>query len=242
MNNPVISIHPAKCFRHDCPNEDVCYMKKRRSTTWENPYKYLGWKTRRCDIYVSVCECGSHCDMAEEYFRENKKVNITLPVMMIDRFKHLLKDERRNRLQISVHSLEDIKIVGNDIQKLYLIKDKETLSFALDVLRNGHISNIHFPIDMNFITKEHLLLLVKEWVKCKDASITIDSCVENYVVHGKCLYETNYIDLSCTGEYRKCPFAVQGLLIPRKTSIMRLIRQRVPTNCKYRIIFGGKDG
>lgn len=245
MNRSVISIHPSKCSG-GCPNENVCYLKK-RVTTNTNSIKlksYLGLTLYTHDIYLSVCS-QKQVNEALTLVRCFKRVNLTIPFTLLDNFKHLLQSPIRNRLQISVYSEDNIKVIGNEVQKLYLIKDQETLEFTKTVFKDEYISNIHFPIDQNFITKDETLKLLKLWRDCKDPTITLDSCLENYAVHGKCLYQENYVDISLDGVYRKCVFDLVGKKIQDVNgidqSIKKLIKKSEPVYCKYHTIFGGNN-
>ena len=72
-------------------------------------------------------------------------------------------------------------------------------------------------------------------------SITLDSCLENYVVHGKCVYNENYVDLNFDGTFRKCPFTKNGIEVKKTDTIQSMIKHKEKPECIYSKLFGGND-
>jgi len=96
------------------------------------------------------------------------------------------------------------------IQKIFLIKNVETFNIAKNIFElPKSYSKIHFVLEQQFVkdNKDLILALVSAWNNCTNKTLSLDSCLQNYVLNGTCAYKDNYIDIRYDGSVRRCPFS-----------------------------------
>lgn len=240
-----ISIHGSAC-EFSCEHHTVCYHRKKNEVPKGsfdiNSIMKPTLNNDEYKIFVSVC---SHVDYVGGIYLLNHtdNVTLTLPTSLYDdkQFRCLSCNciDYKDRIQVTVTSDDDIKTIGNDIQKLFLIKDDETFMYAMELIKSERVSNIHFPIAQEYANISKIISIATLWKECSDETITIDSCLENFIVHGKCVYQDDYIDINYDGTYRKCPFKKDGTIIKDSDTIESMINTNDTVDCIYSIIFGG---
>jgi hypothetical protein len=241
-----VSIHGSAC-EFECPHAAVCYHRKKDkvpigSFNISNIVDDI-LDNKEYSIYMSVCSASDY--VRGIYLLNNfNNVNITIPVGLLNnkQLNYVNCDclDNSDRIQVTVSTMADIVLVGNKIQKLFLIKDDESFSTAVDILKHGHIDNIHFPIEQEYIKLSKLLTLIGAWRDCKNTTISLDSCLENFVVHGKCVYLDDYVDINYDGTYRKCPFKKTGKIIRDSDTVESMINDNDEVDCIYSKLFGGR--
>ena len=95
---------------------------------------------------------------------------------------------------------------------MFLIKDDMTYDIAVRVFAEAlrpNINKIHFPIEHEWarLNQGKIIKLVGDWNISDNKTLSLDSCLENYLLHNKCVYKDNYIDLRFDGSVRRCPFS-----------------------------------
>ncbi len=240
----IISVHGDKCG-FDCPHAAVCYHRRKDeqeldTKTLRKIMIDIFSNVKDAEVYISVCSYSDFamCSMLASTLTETN-VNFTLPVTLW-RANKAFSAAVSSKLQVTVYNMEDIIEIGNDVQKLYLIKDDETFNTAMTIMTDESVSNIHFPIDQNYATKENLTIILKAWKKMKDTTITIDSCLENFVVHGKCVYSDNYVDVNYDGTYRKCVFEKKGFKMRKDLTLNDMINTKYMPKCIYSKLFSNR--
>jgi hypothetical protein len=197
----IISIHANECKNIKCPERKVCYLCKRNYTGGKiTPSVYravlqeLDNKTAQVHYATDILD-----DNTKKLLEAGSFITIPFNVLKTNRsYLDLFKDQ----VHVSVYQLDDIFLNENDLleyQKLFLIKDSETLAIATDVVQTGSddIGKIHFPIDQNWardnieICKEFLLKYhVHQFT---NSDITIDNCASHCLTNGKCGYDCHRI-------------------------------------------------
>ena len=222
--NKIISVHNYSC-KTKCQHADVCYFvnsKHKEVDEIEDGQvdkietvvdKITGEK----DIYYSGCDfLPSYVTYGMTIYGHEKEKHMTFSsnhynhMVNIASSKEDLEKFKKN-IQITVYSLDDLKDAKYySIQKLYLIKDEESFNIATRILMDGgRYNKVHFPIYQKWAeeNEDKLLILVGLWNLCNNHSLSLDSCLENYISNGTCGYAEDYIDLRYDGTVRRCPFS-----------------------------------
>jgi hypothetical protein len=237
-SSKLVSIHSDECHT-GCPNIDVCYFVKRKESKVVN-LTDLRLKAISAGyiVHEAISSIIQPTDARLNLVRINKNYNLTVSRNLFDYNITLTRELSYlpiNQVQVSCYDHRDLfRFI--DYQKLFLIKDEVTFNTYKEIQNDIRLTKVHFTIDQQWLTSSTL----KEIVEIHNSSplhkITLDSCLSNWVVHGKCMYMENYIDLSTDGTFRKCPFKVEGMPINDKT-IKEMIQYTEPVTCKYQKIF-----
>jgi len=209
LSHKVVSLHLQRCSGY-CPNASVCYHRNKldgcNSHILENNMREklirYGFK-----VHESLCEG------TITYFRDLLDVypnyNITLSCGMKSS-EYYIKKEYKENIQITVYEKEDIEKL-KIYQKLYLIKDKVTLDFAFERMKEN-TGRLHFLLDQTFVrdNKWVLPLVIKNFQDREDWSQSVDTCLTSWLVNGHCPYTKDYLDITEDGTGRKCPYARAG--------------------------------
>lgn len=229
-SNRVVSLHLEKCTR-PCRNEKICYHLNKKLLNYDisSITKWLKEVAipKGYTIYDSICNLTR--DLSDFYSYDN--YNITINSKHINGLKYSID---KSRLQITIHNDKDIRKYIN-YQKLYLIHDDESLSFAIRKMKDitGYL---HFVFYQNYIDKEKLLLITNKFTNRVDKKQSLDSCYSSWLLNGKCPYEKDYIDISYDGSIRKCPFQKIGAYPKSFKNIFRVKPKQ--ERCIYEKIFG----
>lgn len=243
----IVSIHANECKNIKCPERKVCYLCKRNITGGKiTPSVYRS-------VLKELDDKTSHVHYATDVLNDEAKrlleagANITIPFNVLKANRQYL-DLFKDHVQVSIYQLDEIFLNENDLleyQKLFLIKDTETLNIANDIIETGSmaIGKIHFPIDQNWARNNIIsckdFLLKYYGNDLIDSDITIDNCAAHYLTNGKCGYISNYVDINFDGTYRKCPFEINGDHINNKT-IDDMIATEYEPRCLWAFMFKRK--
>lgn len=220
----VVSLHMQKCSG-GCPNASVCYHKNKaeevvnelkpdnrhllRIRLLEEGYK----------IHESVCEMYNkyYLDLAKEY----PNYNITISHEEIIRyssspgFKKKCCDEMKDQVQVSVYDLDQIEEY-KDYQKLFLIKDFDTLGQAFQLMKM-ETGKLHFIIDKKFLSEVNARNRIRDFINNfqnrMDPLQSADTCLTGWLINGHCPHETDYLDITYDRTARKCPYASKGIVM-----------------------------
>ena len=218
MSKKIISIHSNACHTK-CEHANVCYfingehkkenMKYPISSVFKNiTYDY--------DMHYSACNMEDFMLIIPHIiFNDNRFITVShnlfkqLSTLEFETDKY---EKLKSKCQITVYDLDTIKSKEyKDVQKMFLIKDDKTYETAINILKtykvNGY-SKIHFPIEQSWAAnnKRNIISLVSYWNQSEDKSLSLDSCLENYILNNTCVYADDYIDLRYDGTVRRCPF------------------------------------
>ena len=222
--NKIISIHNYSC-KQKCEHADVCYFvngKHREIDEVENSQvekiedvvtKITGKKNIHysgCDFLPSYLTYGGnihgHENERHMTFSSNHYPHMKTMVGSNDELETF-----NNNIQLTVYTLDDLKSAKyHNIQKLFLIKDDDSYVTATKIFMDaGRYNKVHFPIYQKWAeeNQQDLLVLIGLWNMCDNQSLSLDSCLENYVANGTCGYAEEYIDLRYDGTVRRCPFS-----------------------------------
>tara|TARA_Y100000310_G_C20672131_1_gene810848 strand:- start:444 stop:1187 length:744 start_codon:yes stop_codon:yes gene_type:complete len=207
----IISVH-AEC-KVLCQHKDVCYSINRTKVEKDEDQRDVLDKVMKyaingtSKVYMATCDAEF-----EGLFKKLKafhNLNVTVSFNIYNKYERHQFNGMESQLQVSVYREKEFGLVGNDITKLYLVKNDESFNYALELLKgkNGY-KNIHLPIDQGWAkdNKDDLIKLVRAWQDCRDETISLDSCLMGYITHGKCDYVDQYIDVHHDGTLRTCPF------------------------------------
>ena len=230
----IVSIHSAPCENTTCPHEPVCYHKARnKCADFKDLHIYrLLAIAHEYKVYEALCR--SYID--ESYLdlvRSNPNYNITVASNQIN--LDLLSSLPTNQIQITCHTLKDL-FLYQEYQKLFLIKDEDSYSMFKLIESDTRFQKVHFCIDANFLDKTRMFKIIRIHSSCKQHSITLDSCLTNWIVNGRCTYKDNYIDINYDRTFRRCPFDPIGLDIEEKT-IKEMFDIQIHHKCKYIELF-----
>ncbi len=243
MSKKIISFHTSQC-NLKCPNHKSCYHIKRDKEPDANIdtliVKAIG---DGHEVHIAVC----NVDEAKEFKELSQESNVSL-TMSYDVYKDSRFHKgvsaadllgKKENIQVTCYFMEQIIKLPDDVQKLYLIKSEATYIVAKWMIQAGAVKNIHLPIDQQWV-KEHRDLfaeIIEAWTSCEEDSITIDSCAENYLLHGKCMYVTDYIDINNDGSVRRCPFEPKGTP-GNSMTIDDMFKIKYTPSCIYHEILG----
>jgi len=229
LSTKIVSLHLEKC-QNGCPHSDVCYLRKRVP----NPGNPLPPNFREAmldqglTIYEAICS-----DLSDENLRLLRKYsnyNVTVSSQHLSQQSwYLLTTFREisNQVQISIYGNE---LCLPDSQKLFLVKDEETLRRARDLASSGTTTKLHFNVDQSSLVSMGCFNLQNS-----ERRISVDSCLMSWVVNGECPYTSDYIDISHDWTIRKCPFSAHGTPIPEGIDdYMKLFDiEHKPEPCSY---------
>jgi len=221
--NKIISVHNYSC-KQQCQHADVCYFvngKHRDIDEIENSQvekieTAINNISGKKDVHYSGCDfIPSYLTYGTSIYGNEKERHMTFSSNNYNHMLQMTNGENvstfKNNIQITVYTIDDLKSIKYaEIQKLFLIKDDETYNIACSVFKNASRYNkIHFPIYQKW-AEEHeteLLVLIGLWNMSDNQTLSLDSCLENYVANGTCGYAEEYIDLRYDGTVRRCPFS-----------------------------------
>jgi len=227
-----VSIHDDKCTTLGCPHKNECYLVNRHSaegyissTLWTEILNKCS--SEEAVAYASLCDTFGATSLLT-IAQETPHFSVTLGYSTyISNKEHC--DTILHKLQITVYTLSQILELEH-AQKLFFIKDKETLAKAI-VLIEEKIPNIHFPVKRNTFSTIELLSLMHKVNNASD-TVTLDSCLEHAILHKDCIYAKNYVDIQGNGTYRRCPFDIDGLTIGNKT-ISDMLSDTCSNKCQF---------
>ena len=223
MMNKIISVHNYSC-KQKCQHADVCYFVNGKhrdideieNSQVENIEKAISNVSGAKEIFYSGCDLiPSYLTYGTNIYGNEKERHMTFSSNNYDTMLNMCQGENestfKSNIQITVYTLDDLKSAKyHNIQKLFLIKDDATYIEATKVFIDAKRYNkIHFPIYQKW-AEEHeteLLVLIGLWNISDNQTLSLDSCLENYVANGTCGYAEEYIDLRYDGTVRRCPFS-----------------------------------
>jgi hypothetical protein len=199
-------LHLEPCI-HGCPNEDVCYLKKRVFSggyplppTFKDDVLEQGFQ-----VYDALCRPLNQSDInrLETYDR----YHITISSWDYENGLYP-KPAQYSQIQKSIYRLCEKNMCNGPLQ-LFLIKDNKTFSEAINCKKCDSFNNIHFSIDRNWNGYLDCFML-----QDSNKNISVDSCLTSWMVNNECPYKTSYIDISHDWTVRNCPFTKEGISIP----------------------------
>jgi len=213
-----ISVHNHMCTT-PCEHADICYLvhgKHNGERISPDKIEEVIDKLSDKKVYYSGCNLTETFDTISNNVIDNDNRSITFSSNMLHMLTRLAEDDISDVLksaQLTVYSLE--ALLRPDlfkVQKMFLIKNESTFNDAMHIFKYAGLYadlNIHFPIEHKWAAdnKEKLLTLIKEWNVSFDKTLSLDSCLENYILNNKCVYSENYIDVRFDGTVRRCPFS-----------------------------------
>ena len=244
-----ISLHLERCWSGSCPHSKVCYMKNRKLIAKEAPsIDWLDMVTQGAEnmarageakVYWSMC---SWLETSPEFLKMIEDIenwSVTVPVALMDH-KELatFAKEHPDRVQITVYNIGDA-VQFDEYQKLFLVKDYTTLKDMKWMM--GICNKIHFPVHQGWADKDKVKTVIELLGKCPNDTVSVDSCLENYVVNGECLYQKDYIDINWDGTCRKCVFDPEGIDVRSMSfeEIMNISDSCSSKGCLYTDTFKG---
>lgn len=237
-SNRTISLHLHKCGENHCPNSSVCYhlnkdkyegslipTDKFRRTLLDSGYK----------VHESICITANlyYFNILLKYYRS---YNITISrddLIFSGINQHL------NQIQVTVYNEEQARELVRH-QKLFLIKDYESLQLGIHLMRSP-VGRIHLIIEQGYLERcpEILSYLIRANESKANATASLDTCLTSWVVNGRCPYETNYIDITYDNTVRKCPYQKEGYIF---TSVNdSFVNTPVRKDCIYYKLFQRKN-
>ncbi len=216
-----ISVHNHKC-KTLCEHADVCYYvhskhKEQVTDIAKQIESVISNISGDKQVYYSGCNLKqSHDTYVQNIYSNECERQMTLSINIYKQLKPLVPYDYwpkfNENIQLTVYDFETI-IDPNyyDCQKMFLIKNDNTFKLAIDIFKSksDKINKIHFPVEHSWAkdNKHKLMTLVSNWNQCSNKTLSLDSCLENYLLHKTCVYKDNYIDLRCDGTVRRCPFS-----------------------------------
>ena len=251
MSKKIISIHNSKCETL-CEHSDVCYFVNAKS---ENEQvgddvinNVVSNITYNKDIHYSACNLQQTVDICDKITTEqNEYTYVTMNKLMLKKINFIYENKKEldylhKFIQLTVYSYDDIIAdrYGN-YQKLFLIKDDETYQTAIYILKQKEQHKIHFPVEQNWAAanENKLIALVSYWNQLGETTMSLDSCLENYVTNGTCVYANEYIDLRFDGTVRRCPFSDERHNISDYDRPDDMFDILFEPKCIYHKLFGG---
>lgn len=225
-SSKVVSLHLQRCSGY-CPNASVCYHYNKALTDKD---------LRRDDdnlLRVRLLEAGfkvheSICDLSTMYYtdlaKEYPNYNITISSKLLSKYRNphsyewtrKIVDEVKEQVQISVYEMEEV-LDFKEYQKLFLIKDYDTLQKAYDLMK-VETGRLHFLIDKTFLsedtdqtTRNRIVNFIKKFQERVDPLQSADTCLTSWIINGHCPYDKDYLDITFDKTARKCPYARKGI-------------------------------
>jgi hypothetical protein len=245
-NNKIISLHLQQC-NYNCPNSSVCYHRNKdiSNNIITGTDKFRSYLTSYFKVHESICAFDKiyHTMMLNNC----PNYNITISSDLLLAINSSLINYK-NQVQISVY-LNLVTIHKfKEFQKLYLIKDNESLYFAYELM-NYETGKLHFLLDQKYVQNNYGNMLLKniftEFQKRKDPLQTLDTCFTSWIVNGHCPYDSNnYIDITYDSTIRKCPYSKEGHPIDitdfNLNDIDSWFKLDLKHDCIYKKIFTGE--
>lgn len=234
----IVSIHADDCY-DGCPNRSACYLQKRKHKENINPHTYrMTAILSGYSVYEAICSLYPG-DTRLDLVRRHPNYNLTISCKIFDRTTSNVGIELSflpiKQLQISCYDYIDL-VRFREYQKLFLIKDEDTFLMYKQLQKDTRIEKVHFTIDLQWLSIDKLKEIVEVHNSSPLHGITLDSCLSNWIVNGKCMYTTTYVDLNRDKTFRKCPFKLEGIPINDLT-IEEMISFSEPCTCKYQKFF-----
>ena len=233
-----ISMHDDICSTPNCPHHSDCYCIKRNKEQSYISDKLWQDIIQSCNkfhaiVYYSLCN-KNNVTHIYNIAKTTLNFNVTLGYYMYKKYEYMFKNIP-HRLQITVYKKEQINELKNK-QKLFFVKDKKTYRIAKQINEELPTKKIHFSIKRDEFNSKQIVDLIKN-INCDN--ITYDSCLENAILRGSCIYNTGYLDISTDGTFRKCPFNINGKIIGNKT-LNDMINTKENNTCQFIKEFGEK--
>lgn len=205
-SNKIISLHLEPC-EHGCPNQDVCYLKKRVLSkgyplppTFKDDILEQGFQ-----VYDALCRPLNELDIhrLETY----DWYHVTLSDRDYENGLHP-KSFHLGQVQKSVYKLDEQSSDGT--LQLFLIKDEKSFNEAYESLTNKRSNNLHFNVTREWSEGYMGCFILQNFSR----NISVDTCLTSWMINNECPYETDYIDISHDWTVRRCPFEKEGTPIP----------------------------
>ena len=222
MNKKIISVHNHPCITK-CQHADVCYFFNGKHEIENDNFlnmipiddaidKITGEK----EIHYSGCEfMASFLTYSGSILGNELEKSMTISYNHYKNMKELMnKDDFvqfKLNIQLTVYTLKQLQDPElKDVQKLFLVKDELSYGIAVKVFNNpDKYCNIHFPITQEWArdNPDQLPYLISIWNTSLNDTLSLDSCLENFLLNKKCIYSEDYIDLRYDDTVRRCPFS-----------------------------------
>jgi len=250
--NKLLSLHPNKC-NTACNNAHICYMLSRNKKVPSRGFineavisnkimKYIK-ANNNVKVYIAVCNFEDGIQTIQN-MHSMSNINMTINYRIYKDICTYIEGISKNieeRIQVSTYNTEQIKDISDNTYALplYLIKNEVTLEEAINLLMESKY-RAHLNIYQGFVEKQLKMLfrIINEWTMSNSTDISIDTCLESYLIHRTCLYKDYYIDIDSYNQVRRCPFEKGGEDI-RDREIRKLYNIKYQPNCIYKRIFGG---
>lgn len=203
----IVSLHLEPC-EHGCPNQDVCYLKKRESVSKGFPLPSdLRERMLEQGFVIHEALCRPMTDYHLKLLKDFKDYNVTISS---SDFKATSCSNCERQLQISIYGsdVSRIRSLPRNSTKLFLVKDDESHQVAQRLCKE--FNDLHINVDRLWTSAMAVFFL-----KNSRQNISVDSCLESWMINGECPYTTDYVDISHDWTLRKCPFSVHGTPIPK---------------------------
>ena len=241
----IVSLHMQECSGN-CPNASVCYMMN-RPRLGPSPVDGHGISFRTnlaktYKVYDALCSPSTNWYQIRGILKLTKNYNITISSLLYaDLYTQL--DSVADQVQISVYE-DTISLVSPKYQKLFLIKDRQSLNFAYQCM-SMTTGKLHFILEQEFVRngmgKSGIGDFIYRFQNRVDKWQSADTCLTSWLVNGHCPYDfNNYIDISSDSSIRKCPYEPHGVVAAVNSStIESLFQLEFEPKCVYRQIFKG---
>jgi len=236
-----VSFHLDRCGIK-CPNNKVCYLLNRKKTDFNINYINLLEQSLKngYTTYESISNVTT-LDNRIKYIKNYKNYSVTVSYLLFLLGKSLaiIRQIPVDQIQVSVYSKTQIEEMKK-YQKLFLVKDNLSMQVFTDACSGKFVcSNIHFLFLQDYLDKNKVYHIIKTFNNNKNNSITIDSCLHNYLLNGTCQWDEG-IDISSDGTMRSCVYSCNGMPIPKNAKIDNLVSHKLfPAKCIYIELFGG---
>ena len=250
LENKIVSLHLQGC-QHLCSNSSVCYLLGReiQDSQISNTDRFrMETLVQGVKVHESVCTTNGHYHM--NMLRNFRNYNITISKRLIFYFDAMDWQQFSDRIQVSIYTWDDARSEYlAPFQKLFLIKDTDTLVLGMRLLETCHpTGKVHLLLDQKFINKNMILDLIKRTQNRNNLEVSLDTCLTSFIINGKCPYQdNNYVDIHYDGTLRTCPYKEQGITYNANRSLVsddleEIFRIKFPeNNCIYKEIFKGTN-
>jgi hypothetical protein len=242
----IISLHTYQDCHTNCPNQSVCYHRKRRNVNvYTSIYEeYIKeWLENKYQVYDALVD--KNIGRLELYYLFNRDNynNYHITVSSNERRLSLSTCDKAKawelypNLNLTVYTIDEMRKYAR-YNKMFLVHSFQTLNLMANSAGSAGLGNIHYNVDQEFITPQNIKTIMSIMNDESTEGKTLDTCLSSWVVNGKCPYEDNYIDIDSVGAIRKCPFSVyeQGGYTSL-TNIDKAFELKYDGPCKYREIF-----
>lgn len=205
----IISLHLEQCVRQ-CQHRSICYHINKYNINNKidtNKIRLDYLNNPNNIVYESICNniTNNHIDLLKLYDNYHITTYWENAISIMDKIEHSI--DLRNKLQISISHEWQIEYLES-YEKLYLIKNQQTLNKFESWINNSDFNKIHFLIDQNFLFNDESILptIIILWEKRKNMNVSLDSCLINWIINSSCIFAKNYIDITYDGTIRTCPY------------------------------------